>query len=321
VRSARTALAPRPQRLGQLYIAGAALAWSTAGLLQRELPFGTATQVAGRAFFACPALFAYLAWVERSRTLRSIRDMGWPGMGFAILTAIASSTFIVALNHTSVANVLFLQALAPLAAALLAAVTLRERVSPKTVVAMIVALAGVGVMVGAPDGAHGLGLWLSLVMTLAFAGSVVIARHRREVSMLPAVCVSQVLIVVAYGPFAHPGDVHLRGLGVLLALGVAQMALGLTLLTLGARLISAAEVALIALLEVVLGPLWVWLALGQRPADATLVGGAIVVVAVVVQAVGERAGGGGRRLQRPAAEPGGAQPPAVGDPVILADSR
>jgi hypothetical protein len=100
VRSTGTTGAPGSHRLGQLYIAGAALAWSTAGLLQRELPFGTATQVAGRALFACPALFAYLAWVERSRTLRSIRNMGWPGLEFAIFTAIASSTFIIALNHT-----------------------------------------------------------------------------------------------------------------------------------------------------------------------------------------------------------------------------
>jgi drug/metabolite transporter (DMT)-like permease len=64
------------------------------------------------------------------------------------------------------------------------------------------------------------------------------------------------------------------------------MGLGLALLTVGARLIPPAEVAVISLLEVVLGPLWVWLAYGERPTTATLAGGIVVVVAVVIQAVG-----------------------------------
>ena len=64
------------------------------------------------------------------------------------------------------------------------------------------------------------------------------------------------------------------------------MALGLALLTVGARLIPPAEVAVISLLEVVLVPLWVWLAYDERPATATLAGGVVVVAAVIVQAVG-----------------------------------
>jgi drug/metabolite transporter (DMT)-like permease len=68
-------------------------------------------------------------------------------------------------------------------------------------------------------------------------------------------------------------------------LGAGQIGVGLILLTIGARLIPAAQVALISLLEVVLGPLWVWLAVGEQPAVATLIGGAIVVAAVVLQGV------------------------------------
>jgi drug/metabolite transporter (DMT)-like permease len=245
------------------------------------------------------------------RRARLDQALGWPGVAVAVATAIASSTFIVALNHTSVANVLFLQALAPLAAVLLAWIGLGEPVSGRTMVAILIALAGVAVMVGAPDGARGIGLVLSLVMTLAFAVSVVVTRHRREVSMLPAVCIAQLLVLLVYAPFSSPSDVDARGLGFLAALGVAQMALGLAFLAAGARLISATEVALIVLLEVVLGPLWVWLALGERPANATLVGGAIVVVAVALQAGGElELSGAGR----PFARVGKAQAPA-GEPL------
>jgi drug/metabolite transporter (DMT)-like permease len=276
------------RRRGQVYVALAAVAWSTAGVLQRELSVGAATQVAGRALFAAIALFLFVAVAERGDTLRVFRNMGRAELAVAALTAIASSAFIVALNHTTVANVLFMQALSPIAAALIAWVGLREQVSRRTALAMVVALAGVGLMVGGPGGAQGLGLALSVVMTLSFALAVVITRHRRDISMAPAICLSQVLVLVFVGPFAEPGSVDGRDLALMVVLGFGQMGLGLAFLTMGARLIPAAEVALITLLEVVLGPLWVWLAFSERPSTTTLVGGAVVVVAVVVQAGGEK---------------------------------
>ena len=275
------------RRRGQVFVALAALAWSSAGVLQRELSVGTATQVAGRALVAALALFAFVSLSNRGSVVQAFTAMGRAELAVSVLTAIASGTFIVALNHTTVANVLFMQAVAPIAAALIAWVALKESVSPRTAVAMVVALAGVGLMVGGPGGSHGLGVGLSVVMTLAFALAVVITRHRRDISMAPAICLSQVLVLAVAGPFAHQGSIDSRDLGLILALGVGQMGLGLAFLTIGARLIPAAEVALITLLEVVLGPLWVWLALSERPSTATLVGGAVVMGAVVLQAVGE----------------------------------
>jgi drug/metabolite transporter (DMT)-like permease len=275
------------RRRGQMYIALAALAWSSAGLLQRELSVGTATQVAGRALFAILALFVFVAFTARGGARRAFASIGRAELAMAVCTAVASGSFIVALNHTTVANVLFMQALAPIAAALVAWAALRESVSRRTGVAMVVAIGGVGLMVGGPGGAHGVGLVLSVVMTIAFALSIVITRHRRDISMGPAICLSQVLVLLAVGPFSHPATVGSRDLGLIVLLGVGQMGLGLAFLTMGGRLIPAAEVALITLLEVVLGPLWVWLALSERPSTTTLAGGAVVVAAVVVQAGGE----------------------------------
>lgn len=275
------------RRRGQVFIALAALAWSSSGVLQRELSVGTATQVAGRAFVASLALLAFVAAGERGSPLRAFRSMGPAEVAVAALTAIASGTFIVALNHATVANVLFMQAAAPVAAALIAWAALRESVSRRTAVAMAVALGGIGLMVGGPGGSNRLGVGLSVVMTLAFALGLVITRHRRDISMAPALCLSQVLVLVVAGPFAHPGSIDARDLALILALGIGQMGLGLALLTIGARLIPAAEVALISLLEVVLGPLWVWLALSERPSASTLAGGAVVMGAVVLQAGGE----------------------------------
>jgi drug/metabolite transporter (DMT)-like permease len=274
------------RRRGQIYVALAALAWSSAGVLQRELSVGTATQVAGRAFFAVLALLVFVWFSERGGVVRAFASMGWTGIAVAVATGTASACFIVALNHTTVANVLFMQAVSPIAAALIAWAALHEAVSRRTGIAMVVAVAGVGLMVGGPGGSQGLGLGLSVVMTLAFALSVVITRHRRDISMAPALCLSQLLVFLVFAPFAHSSAVGAKDLLLIVALGAGQIALGLAFLTIGARLIPAAEVALITLLEVVLGPLWVWLALSERPSTATLVGGGVVVAAVVVQAGG-----------------------------------
>ena len=271
------------RRRGQLFVALAALAWSSAGVLQRELSVGTTTQLAGRALFACLALAGFVGVSNRGRTIVAFRSMGIAGFAVAICTAIASGSFIVALNHATVANVLFLQAAAPVAAALLAWIALGEVITPRALVAMGIALLGVALMIGGPGSGGVVGVGVSLVMTLAFAATIVITRHRREVSMAPAICLSQALVFVAVAPLTHPSTVTAHDLTFLVLLGVGQVGLGLAFLTVGARLIPAAEVALITLLEIVLGPLWVWIVLGERPALIAIIGGVVVILAVVVQ--------------------------------------
>ncbi|MGN6380359.1 MAG: DMT family transporter [Gaiellales bacterium] len=285
------------RRRGQAAVALGAVAWSTAGILQRELSLDVPTQLAGRALFASIALLAFAAYADPRPLRQSFRSLGWAGWGVAVSTAIASASFIYAINHTTVARVLFTQAASPMFAALMAWVALGERLSRRTLAALLVALAGVGVMVGDPTGGGWQGGAGSLIMALSFAVAIVITRHRRDISMAPAVCMAQVLIFLAFVPFAGPGQIGPQDAVVLVAIGFGQMGLGMALFTVGARLIPAAEAALLTLLEVVLGPLWVWLGIGERPDTATLVGGAIVVCAVVLQTFGDRAGAAQRAVR------------------------
>jgi drug/metabolite transporter (DMT)-like permease len=262
-------------RRGRTYVALAAVAWSTAGLLQRELSVGVGTQLAGRALFATLGLLAYVALAERRGTLRAFRAIGNGGVAVVALLAISSASFFVALNHAPVANVLFMQALAPIIAAALGTM-LGERVSRRTWIAMGVALAGVAIMVGGPGGASALGQLLSFLMSVSFAGVIVLTRHHRDVSMAPATCISQLLVFVLAAPFAGVTHVGTLDVSLLATLGICQIGLGFVFLTIGGRLIP--------LLEIVLGPLWVWLALSERPGAATFVGGIVVLGAVLVQA-------------------------------------
>ena len=274
-------------RRGRLAILAAAVAWSTAGLGQRALDVSPATQVAGRALFAAVALLALLWALEGRGVVAAFRAGGRWSVPATLFLAVSSGAFMLALTHTTVANVLFMQAAAPMFAALLGWWLLRDRVGPRTWLSMAVAGVGVSVMAAGSLSASVLALALPLVMTASFAAVIVIARHRREVSMLPATCASQALIVVVVGPFASFGGASGDDWGILAALGVGQIGLGLALLTVAARLIPPAEVALVSMLELPLGPLWVWLAYDEVPAAATLAGGAVVVAAVLLQATAE----------------------------------
>ena len=252
-------------------------------MLQRQLTLDTPTQVFGRAAFAGVALMVYVAVVGRGRVVQAFRSIGVAGLGVALCVATASAGFIAALNQTSVARVLFILALAPVLAALVARVALGEPITRLTVGAMALALAGVGLMLGAPGEGSLAGDGLSFVVALAFAMSIVITRWRHDVSMAPAACLSQAILVAAFLPFADPSQIGAADLGWLASLGIGQIGLGFVLFAAGARLIPAAQAGLIILLETVLGPLWVWLALDERPSALTLVGGAVVIVAIVIQ--------------------------------------
>jgi drug/metabolite transporter (DMT)-like permease len=127
-----------------------------------------------------------------------------------------------------------------------------------------------------------LGNLFALLIALSYAGAIVITRHARAVRMTPAVCTGTAIAVMVSAPFAAPLSAGGADLGLLLAFGAGQLGLGLALFAAGARLIPAAHTALIGMIEPILGPLWVWALLAERPTGAALIGGAIVLASVCV---------------------------------------
>jgi drug/metabolite transporter (DMT)-like permease len=276
------------ERRGQLLVAAAAVVWSSAGPVQRAVHATAPTQVAVRAGVAMLALTTYLLARRRGGIVAAFRSVGRAGIAVAALLAIVSCCFLLALDHTSVARVLLWQAVSPFLAALLAWAVMREPIPPRTWLAMSAALAGVAIMVGGSLGSSSLrGDALCLVMSVGWAVVIVITRSRREISMTPATALGMLIAFCAMAPFAQPGGLSSRDVILLAALGAGQIALGLILFTAGARLIPAAQAGLISLLEVVLGPLWVWLIYSEKPDALTLVGGSVIVAAVLLHAVAE----------------------------------
>jgi len=271
------------RRAGIALVAAAAIVWSTGGLLGRMVETDPATKLFLRSGFAFIALLIYVAIRHRGQVIKAFRDLGWGGVIVGCCFATASSCFIFALERTTVANILFIQAAAPFFAGLLAWLLMRERVSGRAWLAMAIALAGIGIMVIDSIGRGDfVGDLLSIVMMLAFAGAVAVTRRHREIRMTPAACLGAFIAACVALPMATPATLSAGDVGILALFGAGQLALGLVMFTAGARLMPAAEVALISNLETVLGPVWVWLVFTERPSDYAIVGGVLVLGTLIV---------------------------------------
>ena len=271
------------RRRGFLLVAGAATIWSSGGLIVRHLSTGAWTTIFWRASFCALFLFAYIAITERRRVYASFRAMGAPGLLLALCFAAASMSFVTALERTTVANTLIIQSTSPFMAALLGWVLLKERVSLRGWIAMACALGGVALMVWAPAGRGSLaGDLIAMIIPVAFAAGVVIVRRHPQVRMAPALALSVVLQAFISQLFAASVGVGGADLALLALFGAGQLGLGLVLFVTGARHLPAAETALLCMLENILGPLWVWIFLGENPGVPAVIGGAVVLAALAV---------------------------------------
>ncbi|PYN49482.1 MAG: EamA family transporter [Candidatus Rokuibacteriota bacterium] len=269
-------------RRGALLVACAAVCWSSGGLIARLVTTSPWTTSLWRSLFASLFLVVVL-WIARRRSiLAQWRDGGRPVVAVAVCMALASTCFLFSLAHTSVANTLILISTGPYVAGLLGWLWLGERVAPRTWLTMGVALAGAVIMVS-DSYSRGtiVGDLLALVMATSFAIATVLVRRYPETPMAPASALATTLTALVALPFSEPLETGPRDLALLALFGVGNYGTGFLLFMAGARSIPAAQSALVGMLETVLGPLWVWLVLNERPAAATLTGGALILAALL----------------------------------------
>ena len=260
---------------------------SLAGITLRHIESASGWQILfyrSLTFFVVVTL--WLAVRYRTRVVHAFVKTGRPGLVVAFSLGLGSACYVFALLLTTVANALFIISAAPFMTAVLAWIVLRERLRPVTWIALTIALAGITLMfVNGIQSGRLLGNIVALGPPLSFAIMLVTLRRAVDRDMIPAICLGG-LVGAALG-FAMSDTLVLSGhdLALCLFLGVVQYTGGFVLITLGARFLPAAEVALLSLAETVLAPVWVWIGVGEVPALLTLGGGAIVLAAVVAQAV------------------------------------
>jgi drug/metabolite transporter (DMT)-like permease len=273
-------------RRGALLVACAAVCWSSGGLIVRLVGTSPWTTSLWRSVFASLFLAALLSVVRGRNIVAQWREGGRPVVLVAACMAAASTCFIFSLAYTSVANTLILMSTGPYVAGLLGWIWLGERVALRTWVTMSVALAGTVVMVSNSYArGTGFGDLLAILMAVSFAVATVLVRRHPDVQMTSAAALSTTFTGLIALPLADPFAISARDFGLLAFFGVGQFGAGFLLFMTGARLLPAAETALIGMLETVLGPLWVWLILSERPSSASLAGGVLILAALVANTV------------------------------------
>ncbi|MFO1133015.1 MAG: DMT family transporter [Hyphomicrobiales bacterium] len=284
---------------GVLFAAAGAACWSMAGGLVRLTHGIDAWQIVF--YRSAVVLFCMLVWLG----LRFRGELGWrareAGVN-AVIAGVAIGTaglvFIIAMFYTTVADAVFMTGVSPFLSAILGLWILRERIPAITWTAMCVAMFGMGIIFyGNAGGGAFVGTLLALYSAFCFSCYAVMLRWGQKTDMSVALIWNAVYLVLVVGlvillptPLRATHGVAdfaigWQNFGLCFVMGAVQLTLGLILFTIGSRSVPAAQLALIALVEPTLSPLWAWLASGELPPVWTFIGGAVIVAAIVIQAL------------------------------------
>jgi len=276
---------------GILFVFAAGVLWSTVGLGIRLIDEAVVWQIL---LYRSISMSIFLYIVIRLRSGESpftqLRRTGFPAVIAGLALVAAYSGGIYSIQVTSVANALLLFATAPFMAAVLGWLVLKESVRRATWISIIVALAGIAIMVAdKSDGVVLIGSLAALGSALGFAVFTVALRWGKTSEMLPSVFLSGVFAMIITFVICQllglSTAVSFNDGSVAMSMGVFQAGAGLILYTLGSRSLPAAELTLLSLAEVLLGPFWVWLFLGETASIYTLIGGAVLLAAIAGNAL------------------------------------
>ena len=283
--------------VGTRLVLGGATCWSLGGVLVR---LTDGIDIWPIVFFrALVILLVIGAWIwslHGRASFAVIRRAGMPAVIAGVAAGLAGLAFVASLFYTSVAQAVLMMGVTPFFAALLGWWILREKVQGATWAGMLIALAGLVIMLaGGPGGGSFVGSILALYSTFAFACYSVLLRWGQKTEMVVAQ-IWNALFLIAFGGIVLLLPTPLRdtsGFGalaigwhnvpIIVFMGAVQLSLGMILFTRGSRTVPAAQLTLLALIEPTLGPLWAWLIVAEVPLPATIVGGGVILAAVAVQ--------------------------------------
>jgi DME family drug/metabolite transporter len=279
-----------PLTMARLQLIAAAVLFSTGGAAIKAAEF-TGWQIAG--FRSGIAVLALLLMTPAARK-------GWSPASALVGLAYAGclTLFVLANRLTTAANTIFLQSTAPLYLLVLAPWLLKEPVRRKDIGFMLAV--GFGLMlffVGvetpaatAPDPVQGnlLALASGFCWALAVCGLRWLSLGSKG-SPLAAVVSGNLTAFLISLPFALPVGVHGAGdWGIIVYLGVFQIALAYIFVTRAINHVPALEASLLLLIEPVLNPIWAWVVHREVPGAWALLGGAVILAATTAKSWAER---------------------------------
>ena len=270
---------------GTLLICLGAICLSFGGLIVKSFEGATLWQILfWRSFFFTLTVLFFLIISYKKQTFKSFYNSGLPGFFGGIILSFGFCGYVFAMYNTTVANTNFIISLQILFLAIFGYLFLKEKINLITLTSIILAITGVLLMVGNSLSPGELsGNLAAFTMPITFAILIMIVRKYPLVDMIPAQFVagiSSCLIgfLLSTKIMISPHDIFLGFLA-----GFFQIGFGFIFITIGARTTPSATVGIIMLSESVLGPLWAFLFVSERPSVFALIGGAIILSAVLLQ--------------------------------------
>jgi drug/metabolite transporter (DMT)-like permease len=257
--------------------------WSIAGVVTRHLEAAKSFEVTfWRSLFCAVTVAFILKFVQRKSVFGTLKKMGLPGLFSGCMWALMFTCFMLAMTKTSTANTLLVSSLSPLFAAVLAWMVLGTRVRIFTWVMIAIALAGIWWMIRSGvnrDGITGMTIALGVPIGAAI-NIVVLKRVNAQVDLAPAVLIGGLLSALATLPLAMPFAATPKDVGILAMLGIIQLAVPCMIMVNVVKHLAPQQVALLCLLEVILGPIWSWAFAGEVLSAATIEGAVVVITAL-----------------------------------------
>jgi drug/metabolite transporter (DMT)-like permease len=274
-------------RRGILQLVASGFFLSTAGIALRLVELADGWQILFyRSFALSVTILLILVFQKRSRFLDEFRGLGWNDCLLAVFLGTGFVAYVFAVLNNTVAKALGIFSWAPCLAGFLGWILLGERVAKRTWFAIGISMAGLAVMVVSELAvSHYLGTLLALWIPIAYAASIIAVRRSKRDNMLVALCLAGLVAGGLSAFFVTDFSLTSRDLIISLYLGVFQFGVGFTLVVLGSRYVPAAQVGLLALVEPVLAPVWVWMGVGEVPGLATIVGGTIILLAITTDGI------------------------------------
>lgn len=266
----------------------AATLWSIAGVFTRHLEVARGFEITFlRSLFSAMFVLGALLWQQgASRTVLTVRGVGWLGLLCGMMWCVMFVCYMIALTKTTVANTLVVMSISPLLTAFMAWLILKQVIPARTWCAILVAFVGILWMFAQSMSALGgqdlFGMMIALAVPFAAAINIIAMKKAGHgIDLIPAILLGSLFSAGLMLPLAWPLQASLHDVVIMAILGFFQLGFPCMLMIKASRSLTAAEMSLLALLEVLLGPLWAWLGAGEVPAQQTLVGGGIVLMALI----------------------------------------
>ena len=266
-----------------LLFGGFCLSWG--GFIVRSFQEADVWQILFlRSFFFIIALILFLSFTYKHKVIKIIKDSGAPGILGGFVMSFSFVAFIVAMNNTTVANVVFIISTQTMFLAIFGFFYLKEKVSLIGSSSIFLAMSGILIMVGDSISTGSLfGNLVALVIPINFAIYVMIIRKNSNLDMVPAMLYSGIFSLIYGAILSKSFEFTSHDLFMGFLLGVPQLALGFKCITIGSRTTASATVGLLMLMETLCGPLWVWLFLNEIPPISVFLGGAVIISAIILK--------------------------------------